>query len=274
MNTQTIIIEPPRRLNLPRLIELWQAREVVVRLAQRDIIVRYRQTVLGIAWVIIQPVLSAGIFSLVFGTVAKLSSDGFPYFLFSLGGLLAWNLFANTLTRAAGSLLANQSLVSKVFFPRLLVPISAAASVLLDFLVGLGLAIILLFVYRVNPGWPILLIPVWMLLIAMLGVGIGTAASALMVKYRDVGYVLPWLTQILLYAAPVAYALSAVPANLRWLFEINPITWFLEAFRWSLLGATAPPAWQVIGLVALSIVVLFLGVLYFQSHEREFADLI
>lgn len=274
MNTQIIVIEPPRRLNLPRWGDLWQAREVVVRLSQRDIIVRYRQTVLGVAWVIIQPVLSAGIFSIVFGTVAKLSSGGLPYFLFSLGGMLAWNLFSNTLTRAAGSLLANQSLVAKVFFPRLLVPISTAASVLLDFVVGLAVAVILLFVYRVNPGWPVLLVPVWAVLISMLGMGIGMAASALMVKYRDVGYVLPWLTQILLYAAPVAYALSAVPSNLRWLFEINPITWFLEAFRWSLLGAEAPPAWQILGLVVLSFGVLFLGAVYFQSHEREFADII
>jgi lipopolysaccharide transport system permease protein len=274
MNMQTIIILPPRRLNLPRWIELWRSREVVARLGQRDIIVRYRQTVLGIAWVIIQPVLAAGIFSLVFGTVAKLSSGGFPYFLFSLGGMLAWNLFSNTLTRASGSLVANQALVSKVFFPRLLVPISTAASVLLDFVVGLGVGIILLFVYRVNPGWPVLLIPVWALLITMFGVGIGTAASALMVKFRDVGYILPYLVQILLYAAPVAYALSAVPANLRWLFEINPITWFLEAFRWSFLGAEAPPAWQIIGLVVVSFLAMFFGVLYFQSHEREFADVI
>jgi lipopolysaccharide transport system permease protein len=274
MSLQTIVIEPTGRLNLPRVDELWRSREVVVRLGQRDIIVRYRQTVLGVVWVILQPVLSAGIFSLVFGTVAKLSSDGFPYFLFSLGGMLAWNLFANTLSRASASLLSNQSLVAKVFFPRLLVPISTAASVLLDFSVGLLLGIVLLFVYHVNPGWPVLLIPVWALLVAMLGMGIGTAASALMVKYRDVGYVLPWLVQILLYAAPVAYALSAVPTNLRWLFEINPITWFLEAFRWSLLGAEAPPLWQVFGLVVVSCLVFFLGILYFQSHEREFADII
>jgi lipopolysaccharide transport system permease protein len=274
MNTQVIIIEPPRRLNLPRWSELWQAREVAVRLSQRDIIVRYRQTVLGVAWVVVQPVLSAGIFSVVFGTVAHLSSGGLPYFLFSLGGMLAWNLFANTLTRASGSLLANQSLVAKVFFPRLLVPISTAASVFLDFAVGLVLAIILLFVYHVNPGWPVLLVPVWAVLIALFGVGIGTATSALMVKYRDVGYVLPWLVQILLYAAPVAYALSAVPARLRWLFDLNPITWFLEAFRWSLLGAEAPPPWQIVGLIVISLLVFFLGALYFQSHEREFADII
>ncbi|WP_022882136.1 ABC transporter permease [Gryllotalpicola ginsengisoli] len=271
---ETFVIEPPRRLNLPRWAILWRARDVVTRLAQRDIIVRYRQTVLGAAWVIIQPVMSAGVFSLVFGTVAHLSSDGLPYFLFSLAGTLAWNLFNNTLTRASGSLLQNQALVSKVFFPRILVPISTAASTLLDFGVGLGVAIILLFVYGVNPGWPVLLLPVWSALIAVIAIGVGLVTAAMTVKYRDVGYVLPWATQILLYASPVAYTISSVPSGLRWVFEANPITWFLEAFRWSLVGTEAPPLWQIGGLVVFAFGVLFVGVVYFQSHEREFADVI
>lgn len=268
------VVEPPRRLNLPRPRDLWQAREVVVRLAQRDVIVRYRQTILGVAWVIIQPVLSAGIFSLVFGTVARLSSDGLPYFLFSLAGMLPWNLFNGALTRGSGSLLANQSLVAKVFFPRVLVPLSTIVSVLLDFVIGLAVAVVLLFVFHVNPGWPVLLIPVWVLLICLLGQGIGMATAAMMVRYRDVAYVLPWLLQILLYGSPVAYALSSVPDRLRWLFDSNPITWFLEGFRWSLVGTAAPESWQVLALVIASCGVFFLGLLYFQSHEREFADII
>lgn len=268
------VIEPPRRLNLPRWSDLWQAREVVNRLALRDIIVRYRQTILGVAWVIIQPVMSAGVFSLVFGTVAGLSSDGLPFFLFTLAGMLAWNVFNGTLTRASASLVANQALVSKVFFPRILVPISTAASVVLDFLVGLVVAVILLFFYGVNPGWAVLLVPVWVVLIAMLGLGIGIATSAMMVKYRDVGYILPWIMQILLYASPVAYSLNSAPANLRWIFEINPITWFLQSFRWSLIGTEMPPMWQMLGLVGIAVVVLFGGILYFQSSERQFADII
>jgi lipopolysaccharide transport system permease protein len=271
---RTVVIEPPRRLNLPRWTDLWHSREVVTRLAQRDIIVRYRQTIVGVAWVIIQPVMAAGVFTLVFGAVANLSSDGLPYFLFSLAGMLAWNLFNGALSRAGGSLVANQALVSKVFFPRILVPISTIASVLVDFVVGLALAIVLLFVYRVNPGWPILLLPVWAVLITMFGLGFGLAASALMVKYRDVSYVLPWILQILLYASPVAYALSAAPERLRWIFEINPITWYLQAFRWSLVGTEVPPMWQIIGLVAAAFIVMFGGVIYFQSNEREFADII
>lgn len=272
--TQPTVIAPPGRLNLPRFDDIWHSREIVTRLAQRDVIVRYRQTFLGVVWVIVQPVMSAGVFSLVFGTVAKLSSDGLPYFVFAMAGSLAWNLLSGVLTRASTSMIQNQSLVSKVFFPRILVPISTAASCLLDFAVGLCVAIILLFVYHVNPGFPVLLLPVWTLLIAMCGLGIGLLTAAMVVKYRDVSYVLPWAIQILLYGSPVAYALSSVPQHVRWIFEINPITWYLSEFRWSLLGSAAPPAWQLLGSIGVSAVVCFLGILYFQGHEREFADVI
>lgn len=274
MNATTVTVVPPGRLNLPSWRELWHSREVAYRMAQRDIIVRYRQTVLGIGWVVLQPLMSAGVFTLVFGKVAGFTSGPVPYFLFSLAGTLVWTVFSGTLGRASSALVGNQALVSKVYFPRLLVPLSSVASVLLDFLVGLVLAVALLFAWRINPGWPVLLVPVWTLLAAMLGVGIGIAASALMVKYRDVGYVLPWVTQVLLYASPVAYPLSHVPQSLRWLFDLNPATWFLESFRWSLLGTEAPPAWQMGALVVAAVVVLLGGTLWFQRFEREFADVI
>lgn len=270
----TTTVLPPGRLNLPSWGELWHSREVAVRMAQRDIVVRYRQTVLGVGWVILQPLMAAGVFTLIFGRVAGLSSGPVPYFLFSLAGTLVWTVFNGALGRASGALVANQALVSKVYFPRLLIPLSTVASVLLDFVVGLALAVVLLFVYRINPGWPVLLVPVWTLLAAMLGAGIGVAASALMVKYRDVGYVLPWVTQILMYASPVAYALSSVPQSLRPLFDANPVTWFLEAFRWSLIGTEPPVTWQVVALIVASPLILFGGVLWFQQHEREFADVI
>lgn len=272
--TVTTVITPPGRLNFPRFAELWASREVLLRFAQRDLILRYRQTVIGVAWVLLQPLAGAGVFTLVFGSVARLSSDGTPYFLFSLSGLLAWTLFSSIATRASGTLVANQALVSKVFFPRLLVPLSAVVSAAVDFAVGLILAVVLLFVYGINPGWPILALPLWIVLIALLGAGIGIAASAIMVRYRDVAYVLPWVFQVLLYGSPVAYALTSVPDRLRWLFEINPITWFLEAFRWSLTGSAAPEGWQVVGLIVLAPVVLLGGVMIFQRLEREFADVI
>ncbi|MGN6240815.1 MAG: ABC transporter permease [Cellulosimicrobium cellulans] len=271
---QRTVITPPGRLNLPSWRELWNAREVAVRLALRDVIVRYRQTIFGITWVIAQPLVSAGIFTIVFGEIAGLSTGDVPTFLFTLAGMLAWNLFNGALGRASGSMVGNQSLVQKVFFPRLLVPISSLASVVLDFLVALALAVVLLFVYGINPGWAVLLLPVWVLLILLIGTGLGLAAAAYMVKYRDVGYVLPWLVQILLYASPVAYALSSVPANLRWLFDINPVTWFLEGFRWSLLGTDFPPTWQVVALVVAAPLIFLGGTLVFQKNEREFADFI
>lgn len=271
---QRTVITPPGRLNLPDWREIWKAREVAVRLAHRDLVVRYRQTIFGVTWVLLQPLVSAGIFTIVFGQIAGLSTGKIPTFLFTLAGMLAWNLFNGSLGRASGSMVGNQSLVQKVFFPRLLVPISSLASVVVDFLVALMLAVVLLFVYQINPGWAVLLLPVWVLLILMIGTGIGLAAAAYMVKYRDVGYVLPWLIQILLYASPVAYALSEVPANLRWLFDINPVTWFLESFRWSLLGTEMPPTWQIVALSVAAPLIFLVGTLIFQKNEREFADFI
>ncbi|GAA4836816.1 ABC transporter permease [Luteimicrobium xylanilyticum] len=268
------MITPPRRFALPRWSELWEAREVAYRFAQRDILLRYRQTAIGIAWVILQPLASAGIFSIVFGQVANLGSDGIPYFVFSYMGMLAWNLFNNVLGRAAPSLVSNQTLVSKVFFPRMLVPLSSAASVLLDFFVGLVLGVILLVLYGINPGWAVVLLPIWIVLTLLLASGLGLVASALQVKYRDIGYMLPWITQILLYASPVAYAVSEVPAKLRPLFDANPLTWMLGLFRWSLLGAAAPPGWQVAGFAAVAVGLFYVGAIFFQSWERTFADVI
>lgn len=269
-----IVITPPGRLALPRVAELWEAREVLYRFGLRDVLLRYRQTAVGVAWVLIQPLMSAGVFAIVFGQVAELPSNGVPYFLFSYVGMLAWNLFNGVVTRAAPSLVGNQALVSKVFFPRLLVPLSSAFAVLIDFAVALAMGIVLLFVYQVNPGWGIVLLPLWVLLLLMLASGMAVAASALMVKYRDVGYVLPWLMQVLLYVSPVAYSLEAVPENLLWLFNLNPLTWILEGFRFSLLGLAAPPAWQVAGAVAAAVLSFVAGTLVFQRYEREFADVI
>ncbi len=269
-----VVITPPGRLGLPRWRELWDAREVLYRFGHRDILLRYRQTVVGVLWVFVQPLAAAGIFALVFGTVADLPSGGLPYFLFSFGGMLAWNLFNQVVTRAAPSLVANQALVSKVFFPRLLVPASTVVSVVVDFAITVALGVVLLVVYQVNPGWPVLLLPIWVLLLLACAFGIGLAAASLQVKYRDIGYFLPWALQVLMYASPVAFSLDAVPAGVRWAFDANPITWFLEAFRWSFLGLGAPAAWQVVGMVAVSALVLLAGLLVFQKNERQFADVI
>jgi lipopolysaccharide transport system permease protein len=269
-----ILIRPPGRLNLPQWRELWEAREVLYRFGVRDIVLRYRQTAIGVAWVVLQPLVAAGIFSIVFGQVAGLPTGGVPYFLFSFAGMLAWNVFNNVVSRSSTSLVANQALVSKVFFPRLVVPLSSVISVLLDFVVAFAMYVVLLLVLRVAPGWQVLLTPVWLLITLMLACGIGVAASAVTVKYRDVTYVLPWILQILLYATPIAYALSAVPQNLKWLFELNPLTWLMEVVRWSTLGQPMPPVWQLVALPVTALIVFFGGIVVFQSYERGFADVI
>jgi lipopolysaccharide transport system permease protein len=268
------IVTPPQGIGLPRWREMWEAREVMWRFGVRDVVLRYRQTVVGVAWVILQPLAAAGIFSIVFGKVAQLPSAGIPYFIFSFAGMLAWDLVAGIVTRAAPSLVANQSLVAKVFFPRLLVPLSTTIAVMLDFLVGLAFLVVMLFIFGIGIGWSFLLVPVWVVLAVMIASGIGVAASALMVRYRDVAYVTPWLMQLLFFATPVAYSMEAVPDNLRVLFAANPFTWLMEAFRWSLLGLDAPPTWQMFGLAGFAVLVLSLGLVIYQRFEREFADVI
>lgn len=269
-----IVITPPGRLNFPRWSELWEAREVAYRFGQRDVILRYRQTAVGVVWVLLQPLVAAGVFSIVFGNLAGLPTDGVPYFLFSYVGMLAWNFFNGLVSRASGSLVANQALVAKVFFPRMLVPISSVFAVLLDFLVALALGIVLLIAYGVRPGWGILLMPIWLLCLLLFSMGISLGASALMVKYRDVMYVIPWVLQVGLYATPIAYSLTAVPSDFRWLFYANPLAWIIELFRTSMLGTTPSQVWLAPATIAVSALVAFLGVLVFQSREREFADLI
>lgn len=272
--TTTIVITPPRRLRLPPLRQMWEAREVGLRFGMRDVTLRYRQTALGVIWVVLQPLLGAGIFTLVFGQLAEFPSDGVPYFVLSFAGMLAWSLFGSTLGRSSSSLVGNQALVSKVYFPRMLVPLSGTLSVALDFLVGLVMMAVLLVVGGVTPGPALLLLPMWVAAMLLIANGLGLALSALMVTYRDVAYVVPFLIQMLLYATPVAYTLTAVPANLRWLFELNPLTWILEGFRWSLLNLAAPPLWQIVAAPVVGVVAFVVGSLIFEHLERGFADVI
>jgi len=268
------IIRPPGRLDFPPVRELWDSWEVLYQFGRRDVLLRYRQTAIGVLWVVIQPLVAAGVFAIVFGQVAQLPTGGTPYLLFSLSGLLIWNVFSGILTRSSGSLVANQGLVSKVYFPRALIPLSTLLAVLLDFAVGSVLFVVLLFAYQVNPGWAILTLPLWLVAGVALGSGLGLAASAITVKYRDVSYALPWIIQILLYATPIAYSLEAVPKDLLWLFNLNPLTWLLEGWRWATLGQPAPPPWMMLGTAVVSILVLAGGSLVFQKMERGFADVI
>lgn len=259
---------------MPNISHLWESREVLTRFGTRDITLRYRQTALGIVWVILQPLLTALVFALVFGKVAKLPTNGVPYLVFSFTGLLAWNLFSGVLTRGSAALLQNAGLVSKVFFPRVLVPLSVAFSAMVDFGVSLVFLAILLVTSGINPGWPILLLPVWVILVLALATGLGAVSSALTVRYRDVQYIIPFGLQFFLYASPIAYSLSAVPSKYQAIYELNPLTWLLEEFRWSLLAQPAPPAWQIVASVTFCLGAFMLCMFLFEQMERGLADVI
>lgn len=255
--------------------ELWEFRGLLARFAARDITLRYRQTALGVVWVILQPLLGAGILSFVFGSVAGLPAPaGIPYFVFSLVGTVGWTAFSQVATRSSSSLVGNASLVQKVFFPRLLLPVSTVLSTAVDVAVSLCLVAVLLVVEGIWAGAALLTFPLWLALFVVLGLGLGLGSSALMVRFRDVQYVLPVGVQLLLFISPVAYSLDAVPAGSRTLYELNPLAGILEGFRWSVLGTEAPSAGLAAYSAATSLLILVVGLLIFNRMEQEFADVI
>ena len=269
-----LIIQPGRGWRAVNTRELWQFRDLLSSLANRDLKLRYKQTALGIIWVVLQPLMAAGIFSFVFGSVAKLPSDGLPYFLFSYAGLLGWNVFNNTATKVGASLTGNAQLISKVYFPRLILPLSAVPSVLVDFAVAAVMMAVAMAFYHVVPTAAVLLLPVWAALLLLLSLGLGLVATSLAVSYRDVAYILPVFLQILLYASPIAYALSAVPARARTVYDLNPLSAPLEAFRASLLGTPMPGGGSLAYSAVVSILLFLAGVYAFKRMERKFADVI
>ncbi len=254
--------------------DLIEFRELLVMLGKRDVTLRYRQTALGVIWVILQPLLAASIFTVIFGRVAQLPSDGVPYFLFAYAGFLAWNGFQGTLTRASMSLVQNAPLVAKVYFPRLVLPISTVFSSAIDFTVGLALFVVLSVAYKHVPGPEVLLLPLAFVLLQALALGVGSYAAAVTARYRDVQYALPVLVQFATYASPVAYAVSAVPANMQPYYLLNPISPVIDAFRWSLLGTPVTSWPHVLYGAVISLVFLILGMIGFGRLERRVADVI
>lgn len=254
--------------------ELARYRDLLWTLADRDVRVRYKQTALGVLWVVLQPLLGSLIFAFVFGVVAGLPSNGVPYVLFAFAGLTAWNTFSGAVTRASTSLTNSSGMVSKVYFPRLILPLSSLGSVVVDFAVSLIMMAAMLAFYRLWPGWGILLLPVWLGLLLMLALGIGLAAGALMVKYRDVGLILPVALQMGLYASPVAWSTLVVPGRFRWVFMVNPLAGILDAFRWSLLGHGTLSPGALAYSAAAAVLAFWLGAIVFKQQERTFADVI
>jgi len=275
-----LIVRPPSGLAALNLRDIWQFRGLLGTLAARDLKLRYKQTALGIVWVVLQPVLAAGIFSVIFGIIAKIPSPlpGLPYFIFAFCGQLAWNLFNTILTRSSVCLTGNTNLISKVFFPRLVLPMSTIGAALVDFAVAAAMLAPMMAFYHVKPGIGLVLLPVWILGLLTLSLGLGLFAAALTVSYRDVQYILPVALNLLMWASPIAfpasYAINLLPHKLRFMFYLNPLTGLLEAFRWSLLNTPAPGARSVVYGMAIAGVVLLLGAKGFKQMERKFADVI
>lgn len=256
------------------LIELWKYRELLYFLAWRDVKVRYRQAVLGAAWAVIQPLFAMIIFTLFFGKLARMPSDGVPYPLFSFCALVPWTYFSTTLAQAGNSLLSNSNLITKVYFPRALLPTASALSGLLDFLVGSAFLAILMLYYRVRPGWPLLLYPLFVILMMILVIGVSMLLAALNVRYRDVKYALPFLIQLWLFITPIIYPATFVPPRFQTLLALNPMCGIVEGFRASLFPERQLDL-SLVGISMAGTAVLFVaGALYFRNTERTFADII
>ena len=265
-------IEPPRGWFDVHLAEVWAYRELLYFFVWRDVKVRYKQTVIGVAWVVLQPLLTMGIFTLFFGRLAKLPSDGLPYPVFYFSALVPWAYFSTALQSCTSIVVENQRVITKVFFPRLVLPISAVISGLVDFAIGFVVLCIVIAIYHLRPGVAALWLPALLLLAIVTALGVGLWMSALNALYRDVRYVVPFLIQFWMFASPVAYPSSLVPAKWRWLYGLNPMAGVIDGFRWALTGHGQPPGPPLAVSTAALLLILFGGVLFFQRMEGTVAD--
>jgi lipopolysaccharide transport system permease protein len=266
-------IRPSRSWVALNLRDLWAYRELLFFLTWRDVQVRYKQTVLGVAWAIIQPLATMLIFTLFFGKLAGMPSEGVPYSLFAYAGLLPWTFFANAVSNSGNSLVGNANLITKVYFPRMIVPGAAVGAGLVDFAIGFGLLVVLMVYYGVMPGVQVLLLPFLILLTTVLALGVGLWMSALNVRFRDIRYALPLLIQLWMFASPIIYPASLVPAKWRWVLALNPLTGILEGFRSSLFGHAVD--WLSLGLSTLLTAAILTYAAYdFRRVERTFADIV
>lgn len=257
-------------------LDLWRYRELFYVLAWRDISVRYKQTVIGAAWAIIRPFLTMVVFTVIFGKLARLPSDGTaPYALMVFAGMLPWTFFATAVADASNSLLGNANLISKVYFPRLIVPIAAVMVAFVDFLVSFAILIALMVWYRFEPGWQVLFLPAFALIAFTASIGIGVWITALNVKYRDFRYVIPFIVQLGLYVSPVGFSSNIIPDQWRLFYSLNPMVGVIDGFRWCLLGGESRLYWPGLALsLGVASFLLWLGVRQFRAMEKSFADLI
>ena len=273
-NAPVIVVKPTKGWISPGLDELWQYRELLYFLAWRDIKVRYKQTALGAAWAIIQPFFTMVVFSIFFGRLAKVPSDGIPYPIFAYAALVPWTFFANGLNQSSNSLVGSANLIKKVYFPRLVVPISSVISGVFDFILAFVVLLGMMLYYGIFPTVSIVWLPFLLLLTFITSLGVGLWLSALNVQFRDVRYTVPFLTQFWLFATPIAYPSSLLSEPWRTLYGINPMVGVVEGFRWALLGTDTAPGPIIIVSTVVALVLLVGGAFWFRKMEKTFADVV
>lgn len=273
LRLHTLLIRPGSRWASLDLRALWEYRELLYFLTWRDIKVRYKQTLLGAAWAIIQPLTVMVVFSIFFGLLAKIPSDGLPYPIFAFCALLPWQLFAHALTESSNSLIANEKLITKIYFPRLIIPLSAVLAGLVDFVFAFIVLLGMMVYYGIVPHnlW---ILPFFVLLALLAALGVGLWLSALNVQYRDVRYTIPFLTQVWFFISPIAYPTSLVPESWRFLYSLNPMVGVVEGFRWALLDKASLPGMPLAVSAGIAILLLISGLFYFRRMEKTFADVV
>jgi len=268
------VIQPRKGLFQLDLGSVWHHREMLYFLVWRDVIVRYKQTVVGAAWVVVQPTITMIIFTLIFGNMAKIPSDGIPYPVFAFSALLPWSYFSQALARSSSSVVNSTNLVTKIYFPRLLIPLAASVAPVVDLFFSFIVLLALMAWFKIAPTWGLLALPLFLGLAIMTALAVGLWASALNVRYGDVGSIIPFLIQVWMYASPVAYPVSMVPEKWRLLYSLNPMVAVIEGFRWAFLGKGSPDLMMMAVSSAAVVVLLFGGIIYFKKMERSFADVI
>ncbi|PKN94156.1 MAG: phosphate ABC transporter permease [Chloroflexi bacterium HGW-Chloroflexi-6] len=269
-----VVVEPPHRLINLNLSELWRFRELLFFFIWRDIKVRYKQTLLGVAWAVLQPVITMIVFSVIFGQLANMSTGDIPYPIFLYAGLLPWQLFSRALTEAASSLILNQNMVTKVYFPRSILPASSVLGGLVDFGIAFIILLGLMIYYQVPFSWQLLLLPFFIIIAIFTALAISLWLSALVVRYRDIKFITPFLVQIWLFVTPVVYPSTIIPQDWLWLYNLNPMNSVVAGFRWAIYGAPFSGDYWLLISASMIVVLLISGIMFFQHMELTFADLI
>jgi lipopolysaccharide transport system permease protein len=272
-NNDITIIKPDTGWSLLDVEELIRYRDLAYFLAWRDITVQYAQTILGFAWAILQPLVQIVIFSVIFGKIAKIPSEGVPYTLFSTVAIIPWTYMSSVLTQSSQSLISNQHMLGKIYFPRLLFPLIPVFSKLVNFGISIVLLVMIMFYYQVTPTWNLCYLPLFVIMMMAVPAGLGMWLSALAIRYRDVKFAMQYIIQMLMYTAPIVYSAATIPDSYRYIFSLNPIVGVVEGFRAALLGTAIPWAFVVPGMIS-AVVLLITGAIYFKRMERVFVDVI